>query len=187
MFMSHISVKMSAKDFVSERQWGKAKLASHDAIGKKWHSDMLDEHFHRGAAEKYGHAKRSSAYLKWKRIKAAKQQKLRGGGTVQRGGVVDNVYSGEMERTLKRVGVIRAYPNRATVTMTGPRYMTMRVMDNKAEAVANGWTYGKGKKFSQRAGKQPDKVKELTTTTEAERKELAEVADKIIERHAAGW
>lgn len=186
--MIHISPKMSAKDFVSERQWNKAKLGAHDAIGKKWHSEMLPSHFHKGAPEKYGHAKRSSSYLKRKRIMAAKQKRLPGGGTVQRGGQIDNVYSGDMERSLKRVGVIRAYPSRATVTMSGPRYMTMRVFEgNRADAVTKGWTYGKGKTFSQRAGKQPDKVKEITTTTEQERKILAEAADVVFERHAAGW
>lgn len=186
--MIHIKPKLTAKDFVSEREWNRAKIDCHQAIGKKWHTDMLDKHFHADAPSKYKHAPRSANYLKWKRIKAAKQRRLPGGGTVQRGGRIDNVYSGEMEKSLKRVGVIRAYPSRATLTMSGPRYMTMRVFTgDRADAVSKGWTYGKGKKFSQRAGKQPDKVKEITTTTEAERNELAAVADKQLERHAAGW
>lgn len=187
MFGAHISTTITAKDFPSERQWNRAKQDAHDAIGKKWHGDMLEQHFYKSAASKYNHEARSAGYLTRKKKMAARGIKIPGGGYVQRGGVVDNVYSGAMAKMLKGVGVIRSYPSRVTVTMQGPRYMTMRVMNNKAQAAAKGWKYGQGKSFSQTAGKQPDKIKEISTTTEAERKELATVADHILERHAAGW
>ena len=190
--MIHIKASMSDKDFVNVREYKKAMLDVHDAIGKKWHADMLPRHFYRGARQQYGHKQRSMAYVEKKKRMAARRQRIKGAdgqvGFVQRGGEVDNVFTGNLEKMLKRVSVIRAYPSRVTVNMTGPRYVTMRAFQgNRAEAVAKGWKYGKGKAISATAGQQPDKIKELTATTEQERRELAEIADKTLERAAAGW
>lgn len=190
--MIHIKITTSDKDFVSVREYKKAMVEVHDAMGKKWHADMLPRHFHRGARQQYGHKPRSKGYIEKKRRMAARRQQIRGvdgqGGYVQRGGEVDNVFSGNLEKMLKRVSTIRAFPSRVTVNMTGPRYVTMRAFQgNRSEAVAKGWKYGKGKAISLTAGQQPDKIKELTATTEQERRELAEIADKTLQRAAAGW
>lgn len=188
MISIHVSVKTKSGDFIDQKAYKRAQVKAHDAMGKHWHTEQLSSHFKRNAAQQYQHAPRSKGYLKRKKIYAAKQVKLPQGGTVQRGGEVDNVYSGSMEKMLQRVGVIRAAQTKVSVNMQGPRYMTMQVFDgDRQRAIREGWKYGRGKSFSQRAGRQPDKLKEISTTTRNEREELAEIADKILEREAAGW
>lgn len=163
--MIHIRPHIDASQFVSVRQFRAASTKAHSKMGEYWHSELLPKHFHRDAKTKYGHKPRSTKYLARKKGLAASQRQLKQGGTVQRGGEVDNVFTGFMERMLKGVGVVRAYPTRVSVNMTGPRYVTMRVFQSN----------------------QPDKFKEISTTTEQERVMLAEVVDKVLEQQAAGW
>lgn len=164
--MIHIKPKLSDKEFVSRRAYVRSMTKAHEEIGKEWHTNMLPQHFTKGAASKYKHKARGTKYLKWKRKKWESRRPLKKSGKyVKMGGEVDNVLTGDMKEMLTRVGVIRAFPSRTTVSMTGPRYVTMRNYKMN----------------------QPDKGQEIETTTTQEREQLASIADKTLEREAAGW
>jgi len=109
----------------------------HADIGEHWHQKYLPWHFEPFAKQKYKHRKRSFKYSKRKRKLAAK-------GVVKKGGTVDNVFSGQTERNLENLAVIRPTARRVTVVMTGPRYITSRMEDEvtavtpaESRAIAN--------------------------------------------------
>lgn len=168
------SLFMDQPPEMSARQWRQITKAALEKLAAKWHKDILPQHFTRAAPQKYRHQPRTAGYLKRKR-RAAGRAGVRHMGQIVRvkyGGLIDNVFTGELERRVKQLAAIRATPTRVTLKLTGPRYMTMRrFAGNKAEAVAKGWTYGRGKKFKatgKGSGLQPDKAREITTVTEQE-------------------
>lgn len=124
-------------------------------VARYWHRKFLPKHFTTSNKVTYNHKPRTSKYLKRKRIKAHFRPDL-----VKKGGIVDNVLSGRMEQAAKRNISLRAFPTRATLTMTGPRYMTMR-------------PYKSG---------QPDKGAETTKVTRLEGRELEKVNGEHYER-----
>jgi hypothetical protein len=155
------------------------------ALADHWHSQMLDDHFRPEATAKYRHQLRGKKYRKRKQWLAQQGRPwVKGGKPIVMGGMVDNVLTGYMRDQLKNNSAILAYPTRVTLKMYGPRYMTMRTFRGDArKAIREGWTYGKGQKFSSRSGaNQPDKVKEITTITAGQMKELAEVAEREVQR-----
>lgn len=184
------SLWMDQPPEMSARQWRKITKAALTEMGAKWHKEYLPRHFTRNAPAMYGHQKRSEGYLKRKR-RAASKAGVRHMGAVVRvkyGGMIDNVFSGEMERRVKALAAVRATPTRVTVKMTGPRYMTMRrFAGNRDRAVREGWTYGRGQRFRNKgrgSGLQPDKAREITTLTE---RENAELVGYMNSRVTAGW
>lgn len=186
--MIHVRPKFTKKDFVSIREYNRAKLDVHRAMGIEWHTKMLPQHFMPDAPKKYNHTPRSPAYLKRKRKMYERRWKTKSGQYVVGSGNTDNVFTGAMRDQLMRASTIRPYPRRVTIAMTGPRYVTMKVFTgDRAVARARGWRYGQNKRFSARAGQQPDKRREITATTREERDRLADVADTILEQKAAGW
>ena len=135
------------------REWRTIGRESHAEMGAYWHKHFLPLHFEMGAnvRQKYKHKPRSGAYLKQKRRLAER-------GKVKKAGLVDNVFSGDMETLLKTLATIRGFPSRVTITMYGPRYITMRPHESN----------------------QPDKAAEITTVTAAEQKKLASVLGKAV-------
>lgn len=132
---------------VALRAWRRDILKPmHQDIGDYWHDKIFPRHFKPGAAQKYKHAGRTQGYLE-------KKEKLARRGVVKRvsGQLQDNVFTGRMRADLQRSRIVRGYPTRTTVTMMGPRYVTMRVHKSN----------------------QPDKARELTTVTSDEETELA--------------
>jgi len=126
---------------------------------------MLPDHFKKSTQGKYGYAKRSPKYLARKKKRWASRRPLKNGQYIEGSGETDNVLTGDMRDMLTRSNIVRAFPTRVSVNMEGPRYMTMRVYK------AN----------------QPDKLKEISTTTQQERELLAKVMDRSLEQSAAGW
>lgn len=123
----------------------------HEAAGRFWHEELLPEHFKPNARFRYGHKRRTRRYL-------AKKRALAKRGIVERGGEVDNVYTGLMEDTLTSIAVVKPFPKRVTIKMQGPRYITMRPFTSN----------------------QPDKAAELTKTTRPEERRIGKVMDKTI-------
>lgn len=160
--MIHIKPKIDARYFVSQRAWMRAMEKANQRVGEIFHTEMLPERFKKGAAQKYGYKPRSPKYLAWKLKKFKSRRPMRNGQYVEGSGVTDNVLSGDMRDQMTRAGVIRSFPTRVSVTMNGPRYMTMRTR-----------------------GSQPDKLNEVFTTTEGERQRLAAEMEKVLEREAA--
>jgi len=169
--------------------WRNILRRGHQKVGQVWHEEILPEHFTERAKFKYRHQQRRPGYRKRKMAAAAAGRGIsrQNNTPVILGGQVDNVATGYMMGELKRQRTVRAFPTRVTITMFGPRYMSMRTFTGDAKrAIAEGWTYGKGKKFSRWSGNQPDKRKEITTTTIEERKRLSQVlVDSVTEDLAA--
>ena len=164
---------------VSIRKWNEYGRKAHQAMAEHWYGVLLPRHFQPDAKEKYKHQQRTEKYLARKRKAAAR-------GTIPAHHAnTDNVYKGRMRRMLlKGSKSVKIFPSRFTVTVTGPRYISMKVLrgDRKALA-AKGATYGKGrkkKKISATAGKQPDKRAEILRDTDQERSELFRIGEKTL-------
>jgi hypothetical protein len=93
------------------------KAFSH--IAHYWYKNFFPRHFTTQAKHKYGHKPRSKKYLDNKR-------KLAQRGIVALGGVVDNVFTGDMAKALLSGAIIRGFPTRGKVEMRGPNYLRMR-------------------------------------------------------------
>lgn len=163
--MIHIRPSIDASHFVTVRKFRAAATVANSELGREWHSTMLPDHFKKGTQDKYGYAKRKPRYVAWKKKKWASRRPLKNGQYVEGSGETDNVLTGDMRDTLTRGNIVRAFPTRVSVNMEGPRYMTMRVYKSN----------------------QPDKLKEISTTTQQERELLAKVMDRSLEQSAAGW
>ena len=94
------------------------------AVGVYWAKTMLPRHFRKNARSRYGYQHRSRDYQESKKDKAQR-------GKAEKGGVVDLVLSGNLEQRIKDHVLIRPYPSRLTLTMFGPRYLTMRPKSGK--------------------------------------------------------
>lgn len=175
---------------VARDAWRNISRNAMQALADHWHENMLDDHFKPQATAKYRHQLRGRSYRKRKAWLASQGRPwAKGGKPIIMGGVVDNVLTGYMREQLKQNAAIMAYPTRATLKMYGPRYMTMRVFRGDARrAIREGWTYGRGQKFSSRSGaNQPDKVKEITTITSSQMRELAAVAETAVQRQLRSY
>jgi hypothetical protein len=138
---------------VAARAFREMLRAANAAAGRSWHRSALPDHFEPQAHYKYNHKPRSQKWLRRKRRLAAV-------GRAERGGRVDNVYSGTLERMVRSWAQVRAFPTRATVTMTGPRYVTMKP----------------------RSASRPHIAAELTTVTRDESESLAFAAELTLGR-----
>ncbi len=112
-------IKLAGIPALSKRAHGRVMRAGWAAIGAYWHKEYLPKHFEAGAFQRYGYQPRSN---KWRRRKVG----LARAGKVIKGGQVDLVATGTMEKLLESVGLVRAYPTRASIKMIGPRYVTLR-------------------------------------------------------------
>lgn len=169
--------------------WRHILRRAHQEVGDVWHKEILPEHFKPGARAKYRHRLRRLRYDRRKSQRIGRAWAPSNPVVVEGPQPTDNILSGAMQRELKRQRTVRAFPTRVTVTMFGPRYMTMRAFTgDAARAVQEGWTYGRGREFSKRySGNQPDKRKEITTVTIAERRRLAAVLEKSVADQLAAY
>lgn len=128
-------------------------------IGQYWYKNFFPNHFTIAAKRKYGHKDRSSKYR-------ANKEKLARRGIVAMGGVVDNVFTGDMARQLLSGSIIRGYPTRATVTMRGPNYMRMNFRSGSA---------------------QPNKKRELVALTKEEMRLLLAEFKRFVAKEFKAW
>lgn len=131
-----------------------------------WVVEYLPGHFEPGADTKYGYKPRSSKYQRAKERQAARKGPTR--RQVRKGGKVDLVYSGLMERIMTRQRPsIRAYPTRAVADIVGPSYISLRPKDPD----------------------HPHKAAEVTATIRPEVDAIAEffgrVSTRLIDEHHA--
>lgn len=162
--MFKVTLTIEQPPDVGRNKWRQFCKAGHQAMGDYWQKYMLPDHFTRSAPSKYGHKQRSPKYLKNKQ--RGGKRKVNGRWVqIQYGGQVDNVFSGDMEKMLRSSPVVKAFPTRTTITMSGPRYVSMRPFKSN----------------------QPNKGAEITTTTE----DQGRVLEKILEQHTveayANW
>jgi hypothetical protein len=151
---------------VARDAWRVIMRAAYRAVGLYWVEKFLAGHFEPGAGEKYRYKIRSKAYRARKdRLRAAGQPFARGGAPVIGGSNQPNVLTGYMRREMMRSVVVRGFPTRATVYLYGPAYLTTR--------------------FHTKA--QPDKPREITTVTDAERRELAKVLEAEVVKHLTAY
>lgn len=119
MIPARITITEQRPPDVARRRFGEMTRVANRAAVLVWHSQHLPRHFEPNAHYRYRHKARTAKYLK-------RKSKLAAAGLVERGGRVDNVYSGTLERMVRAWAQVRAFPSRATVTMSGPRYVTMK-------------------------------------------------------------
>lgn len=138
----------------------KARAALKEAmhtIGSEWHRRYLPLHFEPFSATKYRYKPRSPKWV------AAKKRIAKARSDVKKGGAVPNVFTGLLEAAMEQRASVRAYPTRVTVTMQGPRYITMRPYKSN----------------------QPDKAREITTVIDSEKNTLSKLAGEVLGRHLA--
>ncbi|MBC7855916.1 MAG: hypothetical protein IAF94_21010 [Pirellulaceae bacterium] len=153
--MFKVSLTFHRPPELGKNKWKAFCKAGHLAMGLEWQRTMLPDHFNRNARSKYKHQPRTAKYLRNK--ERGGYRKVNGRRVqIKYGGQVDNVFSGDMEAMLKGSSVVRAFPTRTTITMTGPQYVTMRPYKSN----------------------QPAKGREIATTTD----EQATVLERILER-----
>ena len=121
-------------------------------VGEHWFRNMFRNHFTAQAKYTYKHKPRSRKYL-------VQKERMAKRGKAAMGGVVDNVLTGEMMQMLTSQAVIRGFPTRVKVTMIGPDHLKIRF-----KAGTN----------------QPNKKRELVTTTAAEQDILKRLMREFI-------
>lgn len=146
---------------VTVRAWPKMKTLAMQRAGDHWHARMFPKHFEYSAKTRYNHQPRKRGYLiRKQRLAALGRPDRQGGGVVLAPGNVDNVLTGRMKQSLMATVKIRAFPTRATVIMTGPKYALMRPYKSS----------------------QPNKGKELTTVTAEEQQKLETLLGDTMEK-----
>jgi hypothetical protein len=138
---------------VTVRAWRSILRGCHEAQGRYWQREILPRHFAPYARFKYGYQQRTQRYLAYK-LKTGR-------------GMVDLVYSGGMQEYLTSTGIVRGFPSRATITMTGPRYVTPNPVGRRPNA--------------------PNLAKEVLSVAADERTELAQVLEQDFTRRLAQW
>jgi hypothetical protein len=103
---------------VSTRAWKEICRETMAEVGRHWFESFLRLHFREGAAARYGYQPRTAKYIRSK-IKAAKK------GKALAGGVVPLLYTGDLREEVQGYVYVRAFPTRATLTLHGPKYLSM--------------------------------------------------------------
>ena len=127
-------------------------------VGDYWFRNMLKNHFTPQAKYTYKHEPRSKKYLDQKRKLAAR-------GKAILGGIVDNVLTGAVMRAVTTNAMIRGFPTRVRVSMYGPDYLK---------------STGFSRRKLRQVSRQPNKKRELITTTDAEQKILKRIMREFI-------
>lgn len=131
---------------ISKAAFGRVMRATNYAVARYWDRNYVASHFKVQARGRYGYQPRTKRYEQKKRALAR-------AGIVKKQGRVDLVFTGTAERVASRPHAIRAFPNRASVRLATPSYISMR---------------------QRRKG--PKLGAELLMTTAQEREKLEEVA-----------
>lgn len=152
----YISITEERPAEMGVRTWRRLLSQAHREMGQKWYDEMAPRHFVSGASHRYGYQPRTPGYLRKKRKLAAR-------GKVAAGGTVDLVFSGLMKDLVLSLVVIDATYKHALVRMQAPSYVTL-----------------KPNVF--RGSVQPDKYREVITTTETEQRVLAGVQERAVKR-----
>ena len=139
---------------VTVRDWNKYGRIAHELAGKHGQEVLLPRHFTPEAKGRYAHQQRTRKYL-------IRKIKLASIGKAQGGGVVDNLFTGLMQKLLQSTAGLDVYPSRVTIKMVGPRYLTFRPNRSKGST-------------------HPDKAREIKTDTPDEARELFEIVDRSL-------
>lgn len=158
---------------IAVRRWNEIGREAHRAGAELWQDEFLARHFTPEAKTRYHHQPRRPKYIKAKARAAARGFALAPD--------IDNLYTGRLYHNLQSTAAIKAYPSRATISMIGPRYITMRAFQgDHSAAFQAGWTYGKGEHFQPTAGLQPDKKKEILTDTDDEVEQIVALIERKL-------
>lgn len=139
---------------VARDSWRQMQRNGMRDVGEYWFRNMLPQHFTPQAKQLYEHRPRSRKYQ-------LNKENLAQRGIVKLGGRVDNVFRGYAMQSIKSTAIIRGFPTRCTVFMHGPDYLRM-----KFKAGTN----------------QPNKTREIVTTTPKESEQLKQILVKSMEK-----
>lgn len=104
---------------IGARRWSDFTKAGMTAVADLWHEKYIPFHFETFAAIKYGYQKRTPRTLIKKKKAAAK-------GKAIKGGRVALVWSGTLERQMRRRGILRVFPKRFVLSKPAGSYITNR-------------------------------------------------------------
>src|SRR5688572_29257737 len=145
MIRLRITIVEQKPDDVPRQAWRAACKKGFEHICTLWLRMFFPKHFELSARSKYRHKLRSTAWIKKKKNIAERRGYPFGGSR-------DNVFSGKMMRDLLgSPAVVRGFPTRGRITLTGPDHMRINF-----RASSN----------------QPNKKAELTAITREEMKFL---------------
>lgn len=142
-----------------KRKFDKIREQALASLGKWWFQERLPQHFTAQGTSEYGYATRDRRY----RVKRKILERLGGAADIELMGITNRKKGkqrGTLKREMLRSGLIRATKNKVTVRMQAPSYVNMR-----------------GK-----SGRSPDKVKELTTISQAEDRKMPALLLKWVTR-----
>lgn len=147
---------------VPKRQLRDMNREAHLRTAQLWNKRYLPGHFKvtKNQRGKYRHKERSKNYEERKHRIGSKGTRF-----VRNQGRFDNVYTGHMRKLLNRRHVVKAFPTRATISMPGPRYISMRPKDRS----------------------RPHKAAEILFVTAAEKEVLADTFDKLMQKMIDGY
>lgn len=140
----------------SERMMIRWHREAFQVMGDFWHKKLLPKHFKINSRTVYQHRGRTRKYTVQKQEHAESGRKWRRTGeSVKLRGRVDNVLTGNLRRRLQspQFTTVKAFPSRVTIKMLSIDYAPQR----------------------QRSPKQPDKIAEIFTNTEAEKQQLSKI------------
>jgi len=128
-FVVRIDEKNSLR--LSRRVRREIYTATWRAVADRWQKKWLPRHFARRARTRYNYAPRTEKWKKYKKWAAANSKTV----NVKKGGRVDIVFTGLTERQFRRRHAVRAFPTRATISMHGSKYITMRLNRKNKKAM----------------------------------------------------
>ena len=137
---------------IGQRTWRTIGRDIHHRVGEYWHKHFLPRHWKRGASTRYGYQARSGKYRR-KKAALAKRGVAKAPNT-------DLLFTGRLREAMVDYADIRAFPTRFSVSMYGPKYVSMRPKNPSM----------------------PNMGAEITATTDSEQQQLADLAEKRMER-----
>ena len=155
----HIQIDTTRPPDIGARKWSDFSKTAMRAAADVWHTKFIETHFRPAAKYKYRYARRTSKYTD-------RKQALARVGKAARGGQVDLVYTGTLEKQMLRRGILRIFPTRFVLSKPAGSYITDRPR-----------------------GGRPNMVKEITTVVPSEAEAMAkayqEAAAKLMNTYRA--
>lgn len=167
MPLINLDVKIDKKRWFFSQEWlrGKwpsIKKTSMQAVAREWMRTIFDRHFTPGNESRYQMQPRNAFYKN-----VVKKQEGQGQGKY-----VSLLLKEQSRRWLRTSATVTATQDRATLRMQGPPYFANPFIGRMKKEVTT--KAGMKRVIEINIGRQPDKVKELTTINEADRETLRE-------------
>lgn len=139
----HIEIDTTRPPDIGARKWSDFSKVAMQAAADLWHEKFIWTHFQPSSRYTYRYSRRAPDTIKRKKQRAIK-------GQVKKGGSVDLVWTGTLERQMLRRGILRIFPTRFVLSKPAGSYITDKPR-----------------------GSRPNMVREITTTVPREQEAMA--------------